>query len=165
MSANKHLPHLLVIPEDDANHDIMVGFRNHLAVNSRQIQVANVANGWVKALDTFVDDHAELMRRKFVQRHVLILIDLDGKENRLDHALGRIPEDLRSRVFVMGCRVTPEKLSANLGMSKEKIGEALAQECLSGGTEVWQSEMLAHNQTELQRMRMTICQNLLELQA
>lgn len=33
----------------------------------------------------------------------------------------------------MGCRVTPEKLSANLGMSKEKIGEALAQECLSGG--------------------------------
>jgi hypothetical protein len=163
MSVNNYLPHLLVIPEDDANRDIVTGFLNHLSVNSHKIKVENVAGGWKKATDKFVEEYAEPMRRKFDQRHVLILIDLDGREHRLEEEQNRIPEDLRNRVFVMGSQVTPERLSASLGrMSKERIGEALADECVGRGGTVWQSEMLAHNQPELQRMRATICPHLLE---
>jgi hypothetical protein len=40
-----HLPHLLVIPENAANRDIVAGFRNHLSVDFRRIQVVNVAGG------------------------------------------------------------------------------------------------------------------------
>jgi hypothetical protein len=161
MSVKKYSSHLLVIPEDDANHDIVTGFRNHLSVKAGKIQVENVAGGWLKAIDKFADDHVMLMR-KYAQRYVLILIDFDGNEDRIGYASGKIPEDLRERVFVMGSKVTPEKLSANLGMSKEKIGEALAEECLMGGTKVWLSEMLAHNQSELQRMQKSICPDLLD---
>jgi hypothetical protein len=161
MSANKHLPHLLVIPEDDANHDIVTGFRNHTFVNSRQIQVENVANGWKKAVDRFVDDHSGLMR-KHKMRHVLIMIDFDRREDRRDYIWKEIPNDLKDRVFVMGSQVDPERLCARLGLSREKIGAALADECAGRQGTVWQSDMLAHNQMELERMRSTICRHLLE---
>ena len=162
MSLNNYLPHLLVIPEDDANRDIITGFLNHVSVNSRKIKVENVAGGWRKAADKFAEEYAEPMRRKFGNRHVLILIDLDGDMNRLEHELHKIPEDLKDRVFVMGSQVTPEKLSASLGrMSKEKIGAALADECAGGSGTVWQNEMLAQNLPELARMRSTICPHLL----
>lgn len=160
MSANKFQPHLLIIPEDDANHDVVTGFRNHLAVNSRQIQVENVASGWKKTVERFVETHADLMKT-YDKRHVLIMIDFDDRENRFDYVWKQIPKDLRPRVFVMGSQVTPESLAANLGLSKEKIGEALADECVGRGGTVWQSEMLVHNQPELERMKTTICRDLL----
>jgi hypothetical protein len=58
MSLNNYLPHLLVIPEDDANRDIVTGFINHVSVNSRKIKVENVAGGWKKASDKFVEEYA-----------------------------------------------------------------------------------------------------------
>jgi hypothetical protein len=161
MSANKHLPHLLVIPEDDANQDIMTGFRNHLSVNSRQIQVTNVANGWKKAINTFLDEHAGLMR-KFETRYVLIMIDFDDRENRFEYALNQIPEDLRNRVFIMGCQDEPERVRAATGLTKEKLGEALAEACSSMAEGLWGNEILAHNQRELERMQTTICRHLME---
>jgi len=162
MSLNNYLPHLLVIPEDDANRDIVTGFINHVSVNSRKIKVENVAGGWKKASDKFVEEYAEPMRKKFDKRHVLILIDLDGNTSRLKDEQDKIPEDLKDRVFVIGSQITPEKLSANLGgMSKEKIGEALADECAGRDGTIWQSEMLAQNLPELERMRATIYPHLL----
>lgn len=161
MSANKYLPHLLVIPEDDANRDIVTGFRNHKFVNSRQIQVENVANGWKKAVDKFVEDHTGPMR-KHDKRHLLIMVDFDEKEDRLEYIREKIPKDLNNRVFVMGSQDEPERLSASLGMSKENIGEALAYECTGRQGTVWQSGMLAHNQPELERMRATICRHLMD---
>jgi hypothetical protein len=51
-----HLPHLLVIPENAANRDIVAGFRNHLSVDFRRIQVVNVAGGWKDATNKFVGE-------------------------------------------------------------------------------------------------------------
>lgn len=161
MSANHYRPHLLVIPEDDANREIVNGFRNHLLVNFRQVQVENVAGGWEKALETFATEHAAPMR-KYGDRHVLILIDLDGKESRIERAKRAIPEDLKERVFIMGSLETPERLAAALGMSKEKIGEALADECAGRGDQLWSCGLLAHNAPELARMQASICPDLLE---
>ena len=38
MKVNKEQPHLLVLPEDDANRQIVNGFINHLNVNKSAIQ-------------------------------------------------------------------------------------------------------------------------------
>jgi hypothetical protein len=158
--SNIYLPHLLVIPEDDANREILLGFLNHRLVDSRRIQLADVAGGWGKAITNFLEDHVPPMR-KFTARHVLILIDLDGRSNRLADERTKIPDDLQDRVFLMGCQSTPEKLSGALKMSREKIGEALAEGCAGNDEAIWNSPMLAHNVPELERMRRTICGQLL----
>jgi hypothetical protein len=161
MSANHHQPHLLVIPEDDANRAIVNGLRNHLSIESHRIQVEHVAGGWRKALQTFAEDHIEPMQ-KYPARHVLILIDLDSSETRLEQAKNIVPAHLKSRVFIMGSQETPEKLSTALKMSKERLGEALADECLGRRVGVWSHEMLAHNAGELGRMQTTVCPSLLK---
>lgn len=49
MAANRYRRHLLVIPEDDANRQIMIGFVLGLSVNSRLVQVEPPAGGWLRA--------------------------------------------------------------------------------------------------------------------
>lgn len=159
MSANKYDPHLLVIPEDDANRQIMTGFNTHLDVNSRQIQIEPVAGGWLKALETFQSDHVQGMG-KLEKRHVLILIDFDQHPERLEKAKEYIPENLRERVFVLGCLSEPERVRAVTGMTKEHLGVALADACVSGQGDVWHNEMLLHNEAELERMKRTNCPHL-----
>lgn len=159
MSANKYDHHLLVIPEDDANRQIMTGFNTHRNVNSRQIQVEPVADGWLKAFETFQSDHVRKMG-ELDKRHVLILIDFDNHPERLEKAKEYIPETLRDRVFVLGCLSEPEEIRSATGMSKEELGEALADACLSGLGDVWKNPILAHNQVELERMKNTICRHL-----
>jgi len=51
MSINKFKPHILVLPEDDANRQIANGFIQALNVNERAIQVMPNADGWKKAVD------------------------------------------------------------------------------------------------------------------
>lgn len=160
MSADKYRPHLLVIPEDDANREIVNGFRNHLLVNSRQIQVESAAGGWVKALEIFEEEHVRFMQI-YPTRHVLILIDLDGRVERIETAKRRLPAHLNDRVFIMGSLETPERVCAVLKMSKESIGEALANECLGRVNGIWTNGLLAHNGAELRRMQ-TICSEILK---
>lgn len=157
--SNKYEHHLLVIPEDEANRQILTGFNTHLDVNSRRIQIEPVAGGWKKALETFKNDHVIGMG-KYKKRHVLIVIDFDGHPERLEMAKDYIPENLRERVFVLGCLSEPERIREVTGMTKEQLGEALAEGCVSGQGDVWSNEILAHNETELERMKRTICSRL-----
>ncbi len=53
MSPNKYAPHVLVLPEDDANNDIANGFLRHDALDLRAIQVLPCAGGWGKVRDAF----------------------------------------------------------------------------------------------------------------
>ena len=49
MSVNKYLPHLLILPEDDANRELANGFVLNHAVNSRAVQILPPAGGWKKS--------------------------------------------------------------------------------------------------------------------
>jgi len=160
MSVNKERPHLLVIPEDDANRQLIEGFRNHPSVDPRKIHVENVAGGWFKALEKFRDSHVILMRR-YEMRHVLIMIDFDEVENRLAKAKEYLPDEVKNRVFILGSFSDPEKLASSLKMSKEDVGFALAEACVSVSSELWQSQLLDHNQVELARMKASICGDLM----
>ncbi|MFZ2278131.1 MAG: hypothetical protein WAW39_10040 [Prosthecobacter sp.] len=164
MSANNYLPHLLVLPEDDANRQILVGFRNHHAVNFRKMDVQNIAGGWLVAVKLVKDEHVPLMR-KFPKRHVLLVIDFDGHSERRDQILSEIPAELKSRFYILSCSDEPEALLASLastgiraeeGSKLETLGKRLATDCDQNTNETWGHDMLAHNATELERLKTNV---------
>ena len=100
MRINKYKPHLLVLPEDDANRQIANGFLLHPNLNSRAIQVLPPSGGWKKVMDNFNNVHAPEMQ-KLTHRMIVLLIDFDRDEGRLSYVESQIPEELRDRVFVL----------------------------------------------------------------
>jgi hypothetical protein len=149
---NRQRQHVYVIPEDDADRQIANGFVNHHRVDGRRIQVMPAAGGWSPVLDTFKKEYISLLQGSAFA-HVVLLIDFDGKfDTRFPQFSDAIPVDIRDRVFVVGASRRPEDLRISLGISFEKIGETLADECGSGTLEFWNDPQLAHNDVERNRM-------------
>jgi hypothetical protein len=149
---NKYMDHVYVIPEDDADRQIAVGFVDHPTVNDLRIQVMPIAGGWPNVLKTFKDEYIHLLRT-YPKAHVVMLIDFDGVfTQRRELFENDIPDDLKSRVFVVGSRETPELLRNALNKSLENIGESLADDCDAGTSEYWGHEQLIHNDPDRQRL-------------
>ena len=151
MSVNKHKPHVLVLPEDDADRQLATGFESE--VSTRQLQVLPPGRGWLAALQMFNADEAADMRRWGLNRHLVLLIDFDNDTSRLEHVKTKIPEDLRERVYIIGSLSDPQKLSSALGMPPERIGQALATDCRNDKYATWGHKLLQHNASELDRLR------------
>lgn len=152
MSVNKELPHVFVLPEDDANVRMANGF--HLRVDwnrQRQMQVLKVAGGWNEVLNLFESVHVKEMDR-WHHRFMVLLIDFDGHEDRLQNARARIPARLAGRVFILGVLTEPEALKPVLG-SYEEIGSDMATDCRAGTNTTWGRDLLRHNASELDRLR------------
>jgi len=152
MGVNKDLPHVYVLPEDDANRQLANSF--HLEVDlfrQRQMQVLSVAGGWHHVMHLFKSDHVIEMER-YSKRYMVLLIDFDGREDRLDRAKAGIPEHLADRVFVLGSLNNPEALKPDLG-SYDTIGKELAKDCREETTKTWGHDLLRHNASELDRLR------------
>lgn len=151
MSPDFYKPHIFVLPEDDANHDLAIGF--HKAVGAiRQMQVLRPVGGWHKVLQRFEADHVVNMR-SCPKRFTVLLIDFDGNGDRLERAKAAIPEDLADRVFVLGSWSEPEDLKAALGCSYERIGSLVADDYREETDTTWGHELLRHNAEELKRLR------------
>lgn len=148
MSVNRHLPHVFVLPEDDANRQMANGFL--LAVSSTQIQVLREAGGWASVRDQFESDHIAGMR-KFGSRLMVLLVDFDGDPSRHHKIHAAVPDDLTDRVFVLGVETEPEDLKRELG-SYESIGRAMGEKCQGGAASIWEHSLLKHNQRELARL-------------
>jgi hypothetical protein len=154
MSVNKDRPHLFVLPEDDANRQMVNGFILGLTRDVRQIQALPEAGGWLKALSCFDDDRDGRLAsmRRYPHSFLLVLIDGDGQPARFDQAKQRIPADLADRIFILGTSTQPEALKPDLG-SYEEIGRALAQDCRHGTDRTWSHCLLRHNAAEVARLR------------
>ena len=151
MSVNKYQPHVLVLPEDDANRQLLNGFRMDPLLSIRRIGVLPVAGGWNEVLETFDSIHvAEMERCPF--RSMILLIDFDGDEDRLSRAQARIPGHLSDRVYILGAWTKPEDLKTALG-SYETIGSAMARDCREETETTWGHALLRHNASELTRLR------------
>jgi hypothetical protein len=153
MSVNKHQPHILVLPEDRANLQMADGFHGEVPWHrQRQMQVLRVAGGWNEVLNSFESVHAMEMERCLC-RFMVLLIDFDGKQERLTEAKAKIPARLAERVFILGALTKPEDLrQAGLG-SYEEIGLAMAKDCREGSGTVWGHDLLRHNAGEIERLR------------
>lgn len=151
MSLNRFLPHVMVLPEDDANRELVVGFLLHSSL-SRQMDCLNIAGGWIKVLDRFQSYEIAGMR-KYPNRFMVLLFDFDNTPNRIDLAKSKIPLDLIDRVFVLGSMSDPESLKRTGLGNFEEIGLALAKDCREGTDTVWNHDLLRHNAAELARLR------------
>lgn len=152
MSVNVYIPHVLVLPEDDANRQIANGFLLEASIKQRNIQVLPVAGGWGKVLDNFIEDHIANLH-KFKKRHLILLIDFDNHlEERQKYFQENIPAEVRDRVFLLGTQSEPEPLRKQCGNSLEKIGKKLAEECYRDETELWEHPLLSHNTAERMRL-------------
>lgn len=110
------------------------------------------AGGWRRVLERFESDAAAFMDR-YPNRFMVLLIDFDGNDGRLDDARNKIPERLRERVFILGAWTEPEDLKkAGLGLYEE-IGSAMAQDCREETDKIWGHALLKHNAAELARLR------------
>jgi hypothetical protein len=83
---------------------------------------------------------------------MVLLVDFDEREHRLDIVKASIPDRLKERVFVLGTWSEPEKLRQAIG-SYESIGLALAKDCRNDTNETWAHDLLSHNADELERLR------------
>ena len=135
MSVNKQKPHILVLPEDDANRQLANGF-NKSCDNIRQMQVLPVAGGWRKVLEEFRSVHSSLLE-KYPFRFLILLIDFDNhlqeRQTEIQAVLHQAPPDVKDRVFVLGILTEPEDLRSRLAKPLEEIGAELAGECRTGG--------------------------------
>lgn len=153
MMVNKDQPHVLVLPEDRANLQLATGFHDEVdAARQRQMQVLPVAGGWRRVLERFNSDHVAKMRSN-PNRFMVLLIDFDGRPERLGVAKADIPPDLADRVFILGARDRPETLKAEFNESWEAIGSRLGQNCRDDTYATWGHELLQHNASELDRLR------------
>lgn len=162
MSVNKHRPHVLVIPEDEANHDLANGFQ--LEVGNRQLQVLPYVGGWLHVVEELLKNHVGDMT-KIPHRVVVLLIDFDhdsqegGAAARLARVRERIPAGLQDRVFVLGSRRRPETLRAQLHPDPntlEQIGRLLAEECRDGERTLWAHDELSNNESELAKLEQKV---------
>jgi hypothetical protein len=150
MSVNRFQPHVFVLPEDDANSQVAIGFSLELPLN-RQIQVLPAAGGWSQVVERFRSRHVGRLDRDSLAS-IILLVDLDGHVARLNRVQAEIPERLAERVFVLGALTTPEALKqAGLG-SYERIGRAMAKDCREGTDTIWGHDLLKHNAPELERL-------------
>ncbi len=152
MSVNRRLPHIYVLPEDDANRQLAKSFHLQVAGSrQRQMQVLPEAGGWLRVLERFKSNHVVGMNR-YPDRLMVLLIDFDDHTERLAEVKAEIPDYLAGRVFVLGALTEPEALKqAGLG-SLEQIGLGLAKDCREGTDTLWRHPLLQHNAPELERL-------------
>ena len=158
MSSNKYREHLVVIPEDDANREMAIGFLLDRAVRTRAVQVEPVAGGWPNVVARFNREIASTLPL-YQKRYVVLMIDFDNKPNRSDDVLGQleIPAGCEDRVFVLGVQSEPEDLRTALHLPLESIGTALAAECREGTITIWGHDLLRGNLGTLQLIRQSVC--------
>jgi len=156
MCTNKYKPHILVLPEDDANRQIANGFVLDPNLNERAIQILPAAGGWKKVVQAFRTVHANQMNQ-YPERRIVLIIDFDDMLNdRLSDVQSEIPEKLHDRVFVLGVLSEPEKLRAVLNKGYEDIGKSLSHDCSDNIRTVWCHRLLKHNESELDRMTSSV---------
>ena len=136
MSGNRHKPHVRVLPEDDADHQLANGFLLELDWSSRdRIKVLPEANGWRKVLDLFQSVHVAEMDR-WPEQFMVLLIDCDGHADRLGDLKAAVPKHLADRVFVLGVLTEPEDLKPDFG-ALEGIGSGMAKDCRENTDSIW----------------------------
>ncbi|MDY7022787.1 MAG: hypothetical protein SWJ54_15770 [Cyanobacteriota bacterium] len=155
MTSNKYQPHLIILPEDDANRQIANGFQNYLNLNIRAIQVLPEAQGWKDVVRRFEENYIPSLQQ-YSQRRIVLLIDFDRDDDRINYIQRFIPNNLADRVFVLGVFSEPEQLKKSTQMTFEEIGEALADNCYNSNNEFWNHQLLQHNQAELDRMIISV---------
>ena len=153
MSVNRERPHFLILPEDNANERIANGFFLVDKFAKSNCQVLPAQKGWPSIRDGFLSNYNSKLKMH-PMAIMILLVDFDdlSEEDRIAQVKQFVDAAVADRVFVLGAKSEPEELKRTLG-SYEKIGKALAKDCLEGTVHTWNHKQLAHNQPEIARMQ------------
>jgi hypothetical protein len=155
MSVNRERPHLLILPEDQANREIVNGFLTYSSVDFNRVQVMKNLGGWTNACNEFNHVYVHKLNKNKIC-HIMMLIDFDEEPNRRAYVEGLIPDGLQDRVFVIGVWSQPEKLKEDKMLTFEEIGRELEQDCPRQPAGIWNHELLKHNAVDLDRLWKTL---------
>jgi hypothetical protein len=98
---------VLVLPEDDHNREIALGFELELGwLGSNQFTILPVAGGWLRALARIETEGLN----QYAKRFLVLVIDFDGQANRIEEVKAKIPAHLQGRVFALGSLKEPKDL-------------------------------------------------------
>ena len=148
MSVNRHRPHLLILPEDDATRQIANGFW----LKARNMRVLPQADGWPNVLSTFRSFYIQYLRT-YAHAQLVLFIDFDQQfSTRFSHFQQAIPQDIANRVYVLGAATEAETLTKQVKLNKEDVGKALADECLQETDQLWRCPELAPDAPEVKRI-------------
>ena len=155
MSANNYQDHIMILPEDDANRQLAIGFLLEInPTKQRQVRVLEEAGGWIRVFEAFELEYLKEMD-KFPKRVMVLLIDFDGDHNRRGDAKNKyIPERLYDRVFVLGSPLEVEDLKRDLKLKPETIGAIIAKDCREGTNQLFErhQDLRNNNQNELNQL-------------
>ena len=154
MSVNNYQPHLLILPEDDANRQIANGFGLEV-LHDRRIQILPEAGGWTHVRNDFLNKQ-QISMQKFSARRIVLLLDFDNRTDRRASIEKVIPAALKDRVFLLGARSEPEALVRGGSDTFESIGRRLAAECRDRNRILWQHDLLRDNLPELDRLEISV---------
>lgn len=153
MSSDK--PYLIVLFEDGAYQDFFNGFRSHIRV-TRQIHAKPVLKGVEKIKHEISDEKSITLKemKKYEAAILLVLIDSDKRESRVQDMMERVPDFIRDRIFIISSAKNAEKTNSFFGGGKkEKLGWKLAESCINGACELWREDPLAHNVAMIERFQ------------
>jgi hypothetical protein len=160
MSINKYRNHLVVYTEDSATSQLTESFLNNDGFDRCKASIQQ-CRGWNAAVESAMRD----IRLEIGFRRVVILIDLDKQNSRIDEVKEMIPPKYVDKIFVIGWSGKIENLKSSLacsGKGFEKLGEKLAQDCLAGCRGAWESEYFSqfrgayHGYSEKQQIQSLI---------
>lgn len=152
MAPNKYKWHLIILPEDDATRQIANGLSDSRDELENAVQVLKECRGWQHTLDDLADQNLQ----DYPERRVLLVIDFDKAEGRLDYIKkNELVQEFHDRVFVIGSKFEAEDLKRALGLKFNKLGEKLGKECSA-----WDTPLLADCKSEICRLKSDMEANL-----
>jgi hypothetical protein len=116
VGVNKYTKYVVILPEDDANRQIINGFLNVIGVNFRAIDVRSVAGGWKKALSVRIEPLLKELETN-INMSLLVVIDFDCQfKNRQRIFRQKVGDHLIDRAFLLGAISEPEKLKKEFNL-------------------------------------------------
>lgn len=149
---NKEKWHLMLLPEDDKTRQFGNGLLKAFPELENCVQMLRPARGCSRAIQQIPN----LQLGNIDKRRVVLLIDLDRRENRVDWIKCK-PElaEFSDRIFVIGCRKEVENLREILGRRQygnlEEIGKQLASDC-----SLWDDPLLVQCKDDACRLKAEI---------
>jgi len=159
LSVNKFKPHLLILPEDQAVKDVVVGAVESIRVKpAANLSIEKLLGGWRKLKDRLPE--CEKYLGQYPEGRLLFIIDLDRDPKRPKEVQAWIQGEFADRIFLLSSFHEPEALQRELTGSLEMIGGTLVDDCPDDQSEAWAHSHLEHNKPELERF-MASCRPIL----
>lgn len=149
---NKYKDCLLILPEDRRLSEVVNGYLITGQRNQRKFQILPYERGWKHVFNRIKELKKDL--DKYPNLRILLVIDFDKDQNRLNEFTEEIGEKYIERMFILGPYENVEALKRCCKTtSAEQVGKILAQTSPKSNSQdnPWKGEQLSMFSKEIKR--------------